>query len=226
MNNTSDDYLNCRGNMSNASMILFVILNFFSGLAAFSGNTLVLAAVYYLRGHRKTSHYFLASLAVADLSVGVIMNPVLASKAVLSIWQGEHWLSKTADFMWLQTTTATALSLCAVSYDRYAAIRGVFSYQSLLTRPRAILIILTIWLFSILIGTSRLFIRNPNAHSVLWISSTLLTVIIPLLLIAYCYTKIYTAAKIQRQKIAENSLTRKQTRNSLKNKKAAYTVGM
>ena len=50
------------------------------------GNALILLAIYR---QKTVSNAFIASLGVADFSVGVIINPLWVSKSVLNIWQSD-----------------------------------------------------------------------------------------------------------------------------------------
>ncbi|KAK3699376.1 hypothetical protein QZH41_006554 [Actinostola sp. cb2023] len=223
-NFSSDGF--CRGKMGLSASVTLVVFNCLSAGAALTGNTIVLTVISQLK-FRNVSNYLIASLSAADLLVGLIMNPILVAKILLGVWQGDHWLSVTADFMWIQMTTATSLSLCAVSYDRYIAIKSVFHYNKFLSKRRAIALALFIWLFSFVFASLRLCLQSYPQHlSKLWLGATLITVLVPLIFIAYCYLHIYKAAKIQTRKIARNELSRKQTKVVLRNKKAALTVAI
>lgn len=216
----------CQGKMRLPISVILVILNCLSAAVALTGNTIVLTVICQLKT-RSVSHYLIASLSVADLLVGLVMNPILVAKILLGIWQGDHWLSVTADFMWIQMTASTSLSLCAVSYDRFIAIKSVFHYQKFLSKKKAIALAICIWIFSIVLASLRLLLHKYPQHlAKLWLGATLITVLMPLIFIGYCYFHIYTAAKLQMRKIARNELSRKQTKVAIRNKKAALTVAI
>ena len=122
--------------MSLISSAFLICLYAVSSMTCLFGNCVVLLAIYQTKTLRTVSNFFIASLAVADISVGFFMNPILICKAALNIWQGNHWLSKLADFMWIQTTTSTTFNLCSVSIDRYVAITAVFKYHRIMTRKK------------------------------------------------------------------------------------------
>ena len=208
------------------SSVVLICLSTLSGLTAFIGNGLVVLAIHRATTLRIVSNYFIASLAVADLSVGLLMYPVLIGKVAANIWQGEHWLSKTADWLWMQTTTTTTFNLCAVSLDRYVAITCVFHYHRIVTKKKTLRAIAFIWVFSLVFASLRLLVTSPQHHSKLWIATTLLTVVLPLMVIAFCYHRIYKEAKSQSQKIAKNTFTREEAVLSAKNRKAAGTAAI
>ena len=228
MKNTSFEIIdkNCVAELSLISSAFLICLYAVSSITCLFGNGIVLLAIYQTKTLRTVSNFFIASLAVADVSVGMFMNPILISKVGLNIWQGSHWLSKLADVMWIQTTTSTTFNLCAVSIDRYIAITAVFKYHRVITRKRCFAALTLIWLFSLLFASVRLFIHNPANLPRLWISTTILTVIVPLFLIGFCYVKIYCAAKTQIKKIAQRKLSSEEARLSAMNRKAAWTAAI
>lgn len=227
MNNTTRERLdNCSANLSLISSAFLICLYSVSSLTCLFGNGIVLLAIFQTTALRTVSNFFIASLAFADVSVAVFMNPILISKVVLDQWQGNHWLSKLADFMWIQTTTSTTFNLCAVSIDRYVAITAVFRYHTVITRKKCFGTLTFIWIFSVAFGTVRLFIHNQAILPRLWISTTLITVIIPLLLIGFCYVQIYSAAKAQIEKIAKRKVSVEEAKLSAKNRKAAWTAAI
>ena len=227
MNNTSLTRVNnCTTELSLISSAFLIGLYAVSSLTCLFGNGIVFLAIYQTTSLRTVSNFFIASLAFADVSVGVLMNPILISKVALDLWQSNHWLSKLADFMWIQTTTSTTFNLCAVSIDRYIAITAVFKYHRVMTRKKCFIALTLIWLFSLIFASVRLFIHNPANLPRLWISTTILTVLIPLFLIGFCYVQIYSAAKAQIKKIAERKLSAEEARLSAKNRKAAWTAAI
>ena len=227
MNNTTRGKVdNCTADLSLISSVFLISLYSVSSITCLLGNGIVLLAIYQTTALRTVSNFFIASLALADVSVGVFMNPILISKVALDLWQGNHWLSKLADFMWIQTTTSTTFNLCAVSIDRYVAITAVFKYHTIITRRKCFGALTFIWIFSVMFASARLFIHNQSILPRLWISTTLITVIIPLLLIGFCYVQIYLAARVQISKIAKRKLSAEEAKLSAKNRKAAWTAAI
>ena len=227
MNNTSvPNEKVCVAEFSLLSAVFLTSLYGLTSVACSIGNGVVLIAIFQITTLRTVSNFFVASLAAADLLVGVFMNPFLIAKVALNVWQGNHWLSLAADFMWIQTTTATTFNLCAVSVDRFIAITAVFNYHTVMTRKKCFAVLSTIWVFSLVFASVRLTMTNPSSLPTLWITSTALTVIAPLLLISFSYVQIYRAAKSQARKMAEQKLSAAEVMMSLKNRKAALTAAI
>lgn len=131
-------------------LITFLILGLIDVLVIF-GNLLVMVAVLCSTKLRTVTNYFVVSLAVADLSVGIIVLPYSIVLEVLEVWIFGHtwcqiWL---AVDVWL--CTSSILNLCAISVDRYLAITRPVRYRSLMSSRRAKLLIVAVWVIAFVI---------------------------------------------------------------------------
>ncbi|XP_072381176.1 octopamine receptor Oamb [Diabrotica undecimpunctata] len=115
------------------------------------GNCLVIAAVYYSSKLRSVTNFFIVSLAVADLMVGVAVLPFSAMWEVFKVWIfGDVWCQ-----VWLAVDvwmcTASILNLCAISLDRYVAVTRPIAYPSIMSHSRAKALIAGLWILSFVI---------------------------------------------------------------------------
>lgn len=223
----------CSGELNYSTSIVLAILHAISGLSSVGGNLLVLIAIFQTQSLHTTSNYFIASLAVADLSVGLIISPLWVTKSVLNIWENNHFLTVFTEFMSMQTLFTTTYSLAFVSYDRYLAVTSVFRYLNLMTTKRCVISITLVWVVSFGFSAVRFAVTNPLMLPYLWTVVAVICYTIPFTVIAYSYYFIFREAKRQRRQIeaVENSINcRRQTsetiRNASKNRKAAYTIGI
>ncbi|XP_050049470.1 probable G-protein coupled receptor No9 [Dermacentor andersoni] len=132
------------------TVALFLVLGFINVLVIF-GNLLVMVAVLASTKLRTVTNYFVVSLAVADLSVGLVVLPYSIALEVLEVWLFGHtwcqiWL---AVDVWL--CTSSILNLCAISVDRYLAITRPVRYRSLMSSRRAKLLIVAVWVIAFVI---------------------------------------------------------------------------
>lgn len=121
------------------------------------GNILVCTAVAIVRKLRTPSNLLIVSLAVSDLLVAVLVMPLATSYEVFGRWP----LGPAVCDMWtsldVMLCTASILSLCAISVDRYFVITRPFQYAMKRTPLRMTLMILSVWLLSALISIPPLF---------------------------------------------------------------------
>ena len=202
-----------------------------AGLATIIGNAIVLWLVASYRSLRTISNLFLTSLAAADFLVGLVIDPAWALIRCLGYNADTYAQNygKAIDFLWIHTTVATTFNLCCVSLDRYIAIIHPLRYQDFLTNRRCYVLIATVWFMSLLLPCSRFLVHDVSGLSTLYISFTVITILIPMTIIVFCSIRILKVA-------AEQSYTIKLTNSNWKNQhvfkrtkknfKAAKTVGI
>ena len=227
MNSTSTALTNeCSGALNDIEIVVLATFNTVLALASTFGNALILAAIYQVSSQRTVSNAFIASLGVADFAVGLIMNPLWVAKSVKNIWESDNNLSTAIEVLTMQTIVATTFSLCSVSVDRYIAIANI-RYNEIMTWNRVRNILIPIWIFSIAFACLRLVITDPFHLPKLWIAATAITVILPSILISVCNYYILKAARLQIRRITmEETFNPDEAIAQLKNRKAAFTVGI
>ena len=189
--NCSKEYLS-----SGASIVLSVWFSL-SGLAAITGNVVVLWLFYKHKSLRTISNRFLASLSVADVFVGLVIDPVWI---VIICWiqpRGQKNLIMLTKMLWIQTTAATTLNSCCVSIDRFTAIRFPFRYQDILTKRRCLAVIILVWFISLSLSLPILFFQPGKDRKELFVSITCTMFLAPLLVVSFCYIIIFKVAKKQ-----------------------------
>lgn len=209
-----------------ASYTLLAWLNSISGILSVGSNLLVLTAIYSFPPLRKVSSFLIASLAVADLLVGSLMNPIYTSIFIIKAFEDDqHPLRVAEHWLWLQTVITSTFTLTAVSIDRFIAVKKCLRYSEIVTVKRYCFCVASIWFFSFLYASQRLVIHRVEDLPSLWICTTVLTVFLPFFAILYCYVHIFQAAQTQCVRIAsESGINSRYCKEVLKNKKAAWTL--
>ena len=200
-----------------------------TGLVAIIGNALVLWLIARKRPLRTISNLFLASLASADLLVGLVINLVWILIRCLG-YHADNYLqiySKVIDYLWIHTTVATSFNLCCVTLDRHIAIFYPLRYEDIVTNTRCYMLIATVWFISLVLPCSRFLVDETQELSTLYISFTVITILIPMIIIVLCSIRILKAASVQSRRIIDNTLQRQDSvQRTKKNFKAAKTVGI
>lgn len=130
--------------------ILYIILELLIAMFSVLGNVLVCWAVCLNSNLQSITNFFVVSLAVADIAVGVLAIPfaIVISTGFCSNFYGCLFI---ACFV-LVLTQSSIFSLLAIAIDRYIAIKIPLRYNSLVTGQRAQGIIAICWVLSIIIG--------------------------------------------------------------------------
>ncbi|XP_063171770.1 adenosine receptor A2a [Candoia aspera] len=138
------------GNENFLADVVYIVLELVIALLAVLGNILVCWAVYLNSNLQNVTNYFVASLAAADIAVGVLAIPfaISISTGFCAFFYGCLFI---ACFV-LVLTQSSIFSLLAIAIDRIIAIRIPLRYNALVTSSRAKGVIAICWFLSFIIG--------------------------------------------------------------------------
>ena len=117
-------------------------------LVTVPGNFLVCLAIIKdpFRNLKTPFNYFLLSLAVTDLAVGAILDPVAVAYHIDEALQLNVVDIKILHIFYFILSTASILTLAALTTDRYFAVVSPVKYKTMVTSKRAILASVSIWI--------------------------------------------------------------------------------
>ena len=144
-----------------ADKIIYIFIVIFTIL----GNTLVLVATWRERRLHEPNKYFIASLAVADLMVGMFVGPLRLYQLNLDVQSILDTSVHLCRFMvWIDTLalTASIYILMFISFDRYLKISKPLHYKSRMTTSNSLKIIFIIWFISTAFAT---YAATPDSGS-------------------------------------------------------------
>ncbi|XP_078059720.1 5-hydroxytryptamine receptor 2B [Mustelus asterias] len=144
----SDSFL--EGSQTNNGLRWAALLILLVIIPTIGGNILVILAVSLEKKLQNATNYFLMSLAVADMLVGLLVMPI----ALLNILFNSEWLLPTEIcpiwiFLDVLLSTASIMHLCAISLDRYIAIKKPIQHSRFNSRAKVLIKITVVWLISI-----------------------------------------------------------------------------
>lgn len=195
-----------------ASCIGNMIINGYLSYTATALNITTILALRKTALLPKPLKTLLLSLAISDLSVGLVLQPWYVK--ILSTLMGSE---KTPN---LQTTfkefLSTAWFLCSVSFlgvvaisvDRFLAIHLHLRYQEFVTRRRAVALVIFVWVMSAFLTTLADSVLKQNG-AVVYISIEALSLITT----ALFYYQIYIVVKRQTNQMQNLRIQQEQTEN-------------
>lgn len=115
------------------------------------GNMLVIIAIATEKALKNIQNWFIASLAVADFFLGLVIMPFSLANELMGYWVFGSWwcdIHSAADVL---LCTASIMNLCLISLDRYWSITQAVEYLKSRTPTRAAIMITMVWIMSALI---------------------------------------------------------------------------
>lgn len=172
------------------------------------GNILVILSVFTYKPLRIVQNFFIVSLAVADLTVAILVLPLNVAYSIRGRWDFGIHICK----MWLTSDvlccTASILNLCAIAMDRFWAITDPINYAQKRTLERVLILIFGVWILSLVISSPPLLGWNdwPDHFDIdtpctlttkksYVIYSSLGSFFIPLMIMTIVYIEIFIATR-------------------------------
>ncbi|CRL06314.1 CLUMA_CG018991, isoform A, partial [Clunio marinus] len=186
----------------NFTDLIFVVVFCLLIVIVIIGNTLVILSVLTTRRLRTVTNLFVMSLAVADWLVGIFVMPPAVAYYLMGSWHlgwilCDIWIS-----LDVLLCTASILSLCAISIDRYLAVTQPLNYSRRRRSKRlAMLMILIVWILALAItcppilgwyepGRRDLLECRYNENKGYVVFSAMGSFFLPMLVMVYVYLRI------------------------------------
>ena len=191
------------------------------GILAVVQNLAVVLAVRNIHSLRSTARYFMASLAAAELLSGFTGNLHFALNHSRKV---EGIFMRTEAAIWFFNTTSVTFSLSNVAWDRFIAITSPLRYHDRITSTRCLILIIFSWCLA---GLGAIMIYAVPAEYLvkMWILVSIISLIIPFCIIAFCYFKIFQETRIS-PAVRDNITEAQQMAENKRQRKTACTFGI
>ena len=173
-----------------------------------SANSLVIALVYKNTQLRTISNLCLACLALSDLLSGLVAIPLIFA-CNLSPMPDGYASCIAMDLASRFIAISTLLHLLIVTFERYVMIIYPMHYYRIVTKNRMAASMVFIWTFSLAVSLIQLiwisFGSTETAHEqhidVIYMSCFAGLVVLPLILLAVAYSRIFLILRVQLKRI-------------------------
>lgn len=164
--------------------------------ATITGNALVLITMLTSPSLRSPSIVFLCNLAISDLLVGLVVQPILITRSLHPQWK---IITSVYEIFAICFGGVTLLTMTAISVDRYLALYSHMNYPNLVTSRRTVITSITIW-----------FICSSFPGLYLWsqrvtFSITIVIIVLCVFISTVCYLKIYRVVRHHQNQIQQQA---------------------
>ncbi|XP_052744945.1 octopamine receptor 1-like [Bicyclus anynana] len=181
------------------------------------GNTLIISAVVTTKRLRTVTNCFVTSLAAADLLVGIFVMPPAIAVHISGKWElgwilCDIWIS-----LDILLCTASILSLCAISVDRYLAVTRPLTYsRRRRSKKLALTMIFFVWISAGTITCPPMFgwyepdhnqggVCRYNQNPGYVVFSAMGSFFLPMIVMVYVYARISCVVARRHQQLASSS---------------------
>lgn len=128
----------------------FVSLCVLIAVIALIGNSILFYVIVSKKNLRTPTNLFLLSLVVADTLTAVLLIPIYVERFMNhGLTQSNQTVCLLRKYLFILTSSASLMSLAAVSLDRMFAISYPFSYARKVNRKNTSVVILVMWIWVI-----------------------------------------------------------------------------
>ncbi|XP_053619740.1 probable G-protein coupled receptor No18 [Plodia interpunctella] len=190
------------------------------------GNTLIISAVVTTKRLRTVTNCFVTSLAVADLLVGIFVMPPAIAVHITGKWElgwilCDIWIS-----LDILLCTASILSLCAISVDRYLAVTRPLTYsRRRRSKKLALTMIFFVWIAAGAITCPPMFgwyepdhnqggVCRYNQNPGYVVFSAMGSFFLPMAVMVYVYARISCVVARRHQQLASSTKCSKRAKLS------------
>uniref|UniRef100_A0A7I4YUN2 G_PROTEIN_RECEP_F1_2 domain-containing protein n=2 Tax=Haemonchus contortus TaxID=6289 RepID=A0A7I4YUN2_HAECO len=132
-------------------MVAIIVFGAVFAIVTFIGNLMVMVSFKIDKQLQTISNYFLFSLAVADIAIGMISIPLWTYYTAMQTWgigytMCQFWLC--VDYL---MSNASVLNLLLISFDRYFSVTRPLSYRPRRTTRKALIMIACTYIISVIL---------------------------------------------------------------------------
>ena len=220
----NESELDGMGNMDSPKTIEIIncILNVPLIFVSTIGNALVLTAILRTFSLRSApSIVFLCSLAVSDLLVGLVAQPVYISNALIYS-DSSFALKQATEVTFVLACGVSLFTMTAISVDRFLALRYHMRYSDVMTVKRALFTIAGIWLVLVILSCLRIIWKR----SPLFLAIVVGGIAICLFISTFSYIRIYQIVRHHKLAIRSQQQAIQRLSNDATNVKQSTKSGI
>lgn len=199
---SSNTSLNNSSEPNGPSCTEFKIPTYITIVLGFIVNAFVCISFSYYRRIRTTNNFFVCNLAISALVQMFHLSLLQARESIVKSLPGDDWMKFNVFLRIFEDfgVIASIITVAVISYDRHHAVTKPLHYNAIMTPRKVFLFILCIWLLAAAFSSLHLLLLLPDhlrkyIYKYTYIPlAVFCTMVIPLSVTIYSYTKIVNVA--------------------------------
>ena len=184
-------------------LIFLSVLNILLSVTTFLGNTLILVALPKETSLHPPSKLLFRNLAITDLCVGIIAEPLLVAYLISLVKQ--RWdICYELDYAGLAIgailCSVSLFTLTAISVDRLLALWLGLRYRRVVTLRKAYISVIVMWVLSVVAGAA-IYSLDPVILD--W--SMFITISLCVVISSLCYTKVFVVLRRRKVRLEDSA---------------------
>ena len=184
-------------------LIFLSVLNILLSVTTFLGNTLILVALPKENSLHPPSKLLFRNLAITDLCVGIIAEPLLVAylmSLVKQRWDICYELDYAGLAIGAILCSVSLFTLTAISVDRLLALWLGLRYRRVATLRNAYISVIVMWVLSVVAGAT---IYSLDTVILDW--SMFITISLCVVISSLCYTKIFVVLRRRKVRLEDSA---------------------
>ncbi|XP_031561312.1 histamine H2 receptor-like [Actinia tenebrosa] len=188
-------------------------------------NILLIISLYWSPQLNKPCTKLLYSLAISDVLVGMVIEPVYLTKKIAELQHSFGMYCRSGMIMYLLGGALGSVSfftLTAIAVDRYLVVHSGTKYRTIVTNTRVVWIIIAIWVTSGCLYSTNLFL--PKSFCFRLAASVMVSCVV---ITTFCYVKGFLTLRNQKRKVQNclnNDIKGQPSTNTRRYEKSMYTM--
>ena len=215
------------------NLVAVICVNITSAVICIVLNALVVLVVVTKQQLRTVYNILLACLAVTDVLVGLLLQPLTVAAEIKHIFGlGPFCMFDTVlGVVGIGLCLASVGHLMLISVERYISIKFPLRYDDIVTEKRLLTGVVTVWLVSAVGIIAMIFLASINTesdlYSILLVASDLMFIVVIavyIVIIVSTHTAVFLEAKKHKRRLQTEQLPDEEAKRLKKNHKAAKTL--
>ena len=183
--------------------VFFAALNIFLSITASLSNAVILIALHKVTSIYPPTKLLFRCLAVTDLCVGLISQPLFTLTFLDIMWDG-NVMFHIFDASTIVLAAVSVLTSTAISVDRLVALMMGLRYRHVVTLRRVRAIVIFVWIISCALAAGTQFWVDADKFQPISFNVFMVLIILCILTSIISYTKIYLQLRHQQIHLQEN----------------------